>query len=164
MFGYPAQAAVIPAPRDLLGWLSIQADIQTYGGGAHPNHNFDSLVWDKRAGRALSPLEPFTSAKVLDGAVHQRFCDALDNERAERREETVEQVRSDETGKCPGVSELVIVLQASGGKGFDHLLPFAISYAAGSYVEGSYVAEVAVDAAVLGAVKPEYRTAFRASR
>ncbi|MDG2004615.1 MAG: DUF4163 domain-containing protein [Novosphingobium sp.] len=149
---------------DLPGWLGLQAAVQTYGGGAHPNHDFDSLVWDRRTGKAHAPLELFVSAEALDRAVHQRYCAALDKERAERRDQSVEQVRKDGMWECPGVSELVIALESSGGKGFDKIVLLAAPYIAGPYVEGSYVTEVAVDGPVLAAVRPEYREAFRKPR
>ena len=152
------------ASADLPGWLSLQAGIQTYGGGAHPNHDFDSLAWDKRTGKAHAPLELFVSAEALDAAVHERYCAGLDKERAERRQESIEQVRKDEMWECPGVKDLVIVLQSTGGEGFDQLALFAGPYVAGPYVEGSYIVEVAVDASVLRAVRPEYREAFRPAR
>jgi hypothetical protein len=163
--GYPFQPHYFDlawrVSADLPGWLALDAAIQTYGGGAHPNHGFDSLVWDKRAGQALAPLKLFTSADALDRAVRERYCAALDRERAERREVSVEEVRRDEMWECPAVSDIVIVLEARGGEGFDHLVLLAAPYVAGPYVEGSYDAVIAVDAAVLDAVKPEYRAAFR---
>jgi len=166
--GYPFQPHYFDlgwtVSADLPGWLSLQAYVQTYGGGAHPNHDFDSLLWDKRAGKALAPLDLFVSPETLDDVVHERYCAALDKERAERREVSVEQVRQDEMWKCPAVSDLVVVLEAKGGKGLDHLELLAAPYVAGPYVEGSYETELAVDGAVLDAVKPEYREAFRAVR
>jgi hypothetical protein len=165
--GYPFQPhyydAAWDVSADLPGWLAMSAAIQTYGGGAHPNHDFDSLVWDRTAARLLAPLDLFVSAEALDEAVHGRYCAALDRERAERREQTIAQVRADEMWKCPSVSELVIVLQSQAGKGFDRLLLLAAPYVAGAYAEGSYEHELPVDAAVLAAVKPEFRGAFRAA-
>jgi hypothetical protein len=61
--------------------------------------------------------------------------------------------------ECPGVKDLVIVFQSTGGEGFDQLALFAAPY-----VEGGYIVEVAVEASVLRAVRPEYREAFRPAR
>lgn len=149
---------------DLPGWLGLMAAVQSYGGGAHPNHHFDALVWERRAGRVLDPLDLFVSAEALDAAVHKRYCAALDQERAERREESIAQVREDEMWKCPGVAELTIVLESRGAKAFDHLLLLAAPYVAGPYVEGSYETGLTVDDAVIAAVRPEFREAFRVAR
>ena len=149
---------------DLPGWLSLHASVQTYGGGAHPNQGFEALLWDRRQVRALAPLDLFVSGQALDAALRQRYCDALDKERAERREESIEQVRQDTIWQCPGVADLTIVLEAKGGKAFDHIGLLAAPYVAGSYAEGSYETGLAVDGAVIDAVKPEYREAFRAAR
>jgi hypothetical protein len=145
---------------DLPAWLSLQAGVQTYGGGAHPNQHFDTLLWDRKQGRALAPLELFTSVEVLDAALHTRYCNALDKERAERREVSIAEVRQDDIWECPGVADLTLVLESKGGKGFDHVVLLAAPYVAGPYVEGSYATELAVDKAVVAAVKPEYRSAF----
>ncbi len=149
---------------DLPGWLSLQSSVQTYGGGAHPNQHFDTLLWDRKQGRALAPLELFTSAEALDAALHERYCGALEKERAERREVSIAEVRQDEMWACPGVADLTVVLETKGGKAFDTILLLAAPYIAGPYVEGSYETELAVDGAVLDAVKPEFRAVFQAKR
>jgi hypothetical protein len=102
----------------------------------------------------------FISPEELNEAVHERYCDELDKERAKRREQSVEQVRKDMMWECPQVSDLVIELESKGGKGFDHLALLAAPYVAGAYVEGSYTVELPVDRSVLDAVKPLYREAF----
>jgi len=166
--GYPFQPHYFDlawtVAADLPDWLSLEASVQTYGGGAHPNHDFASLVWDRKAGRALDPLDLFVSADALDAALHVRYCAALDKERAERREQSIEEVRHDDIWACPGVADLALVLESKEGKGFDTLSLLAAPYIAGPYVEGSYETELPVDKAVLDAVRPEYREAFRAGR
>jgi len=166
--GYPFQPHYFEAgwtvSADLPRWLALGTSIQTYGGGAHPNHDFASLVWDRKAGRALDPLDLFVSADALDAALHVRYCAALDKERAERREQSIEEVRHDDIWACPGVADLALVLESKEGKGFDTLSLLAAPYIAGPYVEGSYETELPVDKAVLDAVRPEYREAFRAGR
>jgi len=70
----------------------------------------------------------------------------------------------DDMWRCPGVADLTIVLGSKSGKAFDHIMLLAAPYVAGPYVEGSYDTELAVDKAMLEAVKPEYRKAFAVSR
>ena len=45
---------------------------------------------------------------------------------------------------------------------FDRLTVYAGPYVAGPYAEGAYEIDLAVDSAILAAVKPEYREAFSA--
>ncbi|MBV9976695.1 MAG: DUF4163 domain-containing protein [Hyphomicrobiales bacterium] len=49
--------------------ISMSGLIHTYEAGAHPNDDFDTIVWDKAAGRALPLPELFEKAK-LPAALH----------------------------------------------------------------------------------------------
>ena len=142
-------------------FLSLSAELYDYTGGAHPNHGYDALVWDKRARRRLAPLDLFVSAAAFDAALQPKFCDELDKERSKRRGEPVKRDGS-MFYDCIKPSEQTAILGSSNGKLFDKIGILIGPYAAGPYVEGDYEFTFPVTAKLLAAVKPEYRAAFAA--
>ena len=140
-------------------FLSLSAQIYDYTGGAHPNHGYDSLVFDKHAGARLAPLAVFASPAVFDAVIQRPFCAMLDKERSKRREQPVV---SDGSlfNDCIKPSEQTVILGSSTGQAFDKIGILIGPYAAGSYAEGDYEFTLPVTAAMLRAVKPEYRDAF----
>lgn len=145
---------------DLPGFLSLSHEFATYSGGAHGNYGVNSLVWDKTAGRAFDAVELFTSPQALGKALGQRYCDGLDAERKKKGMDL-----PDDGGvfaKCPGMEELTVLVGSSNRRHFNRLTLYAGPYVAGSYAEGAYEVNLNVDPAVIEAVKPEYRDAFRA--
>lgn len=167
--GYPFNAygywTEWKAVTDLPGWLSLSADISTYMGGAHPNHGFDSLVWDKQAGKRLDPAAMFTDKAALSRAIKAPFCRALDAQRREKR---------GGDGKLGGIEEFdgcidplengTLILGSSNRKAFDRIGILVAPYAAGPYAEGSYEVTLPVTAEVLAAVRPQYRSTFAIAR
>ena len=147
---------------DLPGWLSLSQEVDTYTGGAHGNSALESLVWDKQAGKALDAIALFSSPDALDDALGKKFCDALNRERAKRREAPVPAHSDDEFDKCPAIGDLEVLVGSSNRRTFNRLTIYAGPYVAGPYVEGAYEVNLDVDRAILGAVKPEYRAAFTA--
>jgi len=148
---------------DLPRFLSLSNSFATYDGGAHGNAGMESLIWDKEAGEALAGTDLFTSPAALQEALGERFCDALNAEREERRGEPLEPAEPGEDepfSDCPGVDELVVLLGSSNGRRFDRMTLYAGPYLAGPYVEGAYEIDLPVDQAVAEAVRPEYRDAF----
>jgi hypothetical protein len=145
---------------DLPGWLSLSQRNSHFEGGAHPNSGFDSRVWDRKAGRALAPMDLFVSAKALDDALRGPFCDALDRERAVRRGEPVNRASGDDFDACIAPSEQTLILGSTDRKHFNRIGILVSPYAAGPYAEGSYDITVPVTPAVLQAVKPEFRATF----
>jgi hypothetical protein len=145
---------------DLPGWLSLSQRNSHFEGGAHPNSGFDSRVWDRKAGRALAPMDLFVSAKALDDALRGPFCDSLDRERAVRRGEPVNRASGDDFDACIAPSEQTLILGSTDRKRFDRIGILVSPYAAGPYAEGSYDITVPVTPALLQAVKPEFRAAF----
>lgn len=145
---------------DIPGWLSLSGTISTYAGGAHPNTGFDSLLWDKEAGVAREPLDLFRSPQNFQNAIARRFCEQLDAERAERRGEPVDPDADDYFNDCPGVEEITVLLGSSNDRTFDRIGILVMPYVAGPYAEGSYEFDLAVDTALLDAVKPDYAKAF----
>lgn len=147
---------------ELPKWLSLSADIATYSGGAHGNYTVESLVWDKERARSMTAIELFTSPAALEKALGDRFCDALDRERAKRRGAPVGDDPDDPFAQCPGIKELVVLVGSSNGRTFNRLTLYAGPYVAGPYAEGAYQVHLNVDRAVLDTVKPEFREAFSA--
>ena len=140
-------------------FLSLSALVYDYTGGAHPNHGYDSLLFDKAAGARLAPLAVFASAAAFDAVIQRPFCAMLDKERSKRRGEPVV---SDGRlfNDCIKPSEQTVILGSSNGRTFDKIGILIGPYAAGSYAEGDYEFTLPVTAALLRAVKPEYRDAF----
>lgn len=145
------------------GWLSLSNEFSTYTGGAHGMYGMDTLLFDKRAEAIRRPLDLFASPEALWSAVEGRWCTALDTAREKRRGAPVD--KSDETfGGCPGIEELTVLIGSSNGKTFDRMTLYAGPYVAGPYAEGAYEIDLDIDAAVLKAVKTEYRGAFSIKR
>lgn len=149
---------------DLPGWLSLTEDFYAYSGGAHGNYGLESLVWDKQEETAMSGAEMFASPAVLQSALGSRMCDALDAERLEKRGTDYVSNGIDEFDQCPGVDEATVIVGSSNGKTFDRVGIWFGPYVAGPYAEGAYELNFAVDAKVLDAVKPAYRSAFSIKR
>ena len=128
--------------------LSLQSEIGSFEGGAHPNTSYDALLWDRRANRAItisscSRGQP-TSPRLRAAA----YCKRLDAERSKRRGEA----RSSdlpEFNQCPNIR--ISPSRPSTGTGTDastgspssphRMLP-------GPYVEGEYEITLPGDAAV----------------
>lgn len=149
---------------DLPGWLSLSAEISDYQGGAHPNHGFDALVWDRQANQRRKPIDMFTSKAALTQAIRKDFCAALDRERAKKRGGERLGGGIPEFEQCIDPAESTIILGSSNRKAFDRIGVLIAPYEAGPYAEGSYEVTLPVTAAVLAAVKPEFRPTFVAKR
>jgi hypothetical protein len=144
---------------DLPGWLSLSAAVYEDSGGAHPNHGYDALLWDKGAGQKRKAQDLFTSKAALSAAIRAPFCAALDKERAKRRGEPV--VRSDEwPNNCIDPAGSTVILGSGDKQHFNRIGILIGPYEAGSYAEGDYEVTLPVDAKVIAAVRPEYRGAF----
>jgi hypothetical protein len=88
----------------------------------------------------------------------------LDRERAKKRGEPVKPGSTDEFDKCIDPVENTVILGSSNRQAFDRIGVLVGPYAAGPYAEGDYEVTLPVTAAVLAAVKPEYRNAFAVKR
>lgn len=144
-------------------FLSLMSETYVFTGGAHGMTAYGPLLWDREAGREVSFETLTTSPKAFGAAVREGFCDALDKARAEKRGEPVQ--RSDEMfSDCIDPMKQTLVPEAAKGKPIDRLLVVVGPYEAGPYAEGSYEIPLKVDAAMLNAIKPEYRSAFVAAR
>jgi len=146
---------------DLPRFLSLSAMIYMYAGGAHGNGAYDALVWDREAGKVLQVEDFFTSEAVMQEALGARWCAALKKLKIKR---LGEEYADDTFFACPDVVQLNVLLGSAGKKAFDRVGLIAAPYVAGSYAEGSYEVTLPVTAAVIAAVKPEYRAYFAAAK
>ena len=149
---------------DLPGWLSLSAEVGSYEGGAHPNHGFDALLWDRQANARRAVSDLFTSEAALSRAIRADFCRALDKQREERRGEPVARDSDNEFDQCIDPVESTIILGSSNGRAFDRIGVLVAPYAAGPYAEGDYEVTLPVSDAVLAAVKPGFRDSFARGR
>ena len=69
--------------------LSLTFDVATYTGGAHGNYGTIGLLWDRRAAREINVAALFADAANRDRLLTQRWCDALNKAREEKRGEPV---------------------------------------------------------------------------
>lgn len=149
---------------DLPGWLSLSARFSDYQGGAHPNHGFATLLWDRQANERRDPIDLFISKQALSQAIRKDFCAALDRERGKRRGEPVRPGSTAEFDRCIDPAESTVILGSSSGRAFDRVGVLVAPYEAGPYAEGDYEVTLPVTQAVLAAVKPGYRAAFATGR
>ncbi|MDD3799305.1 MAG: DUF4163 domain-containing protein [Novosphingobium sp.] len=149
---------------DLPGWLSLSAQVYAYTGGAHGNHWFSALLWDKRAGKQRDVLSLFTSKATLEKAIQPAMCDALDRERAKRRGEKIVRDQKDWMSACITLDDATVILGSAGHEAFDRIGFLIPPYAAGPYAEGSYEVTLPVTSAILRAVKPQFRESFAQGR
>lgn len=159
--GYAKEWTVVAQLPD---WLSLNAEIALYSGGAHGNVAYDSLVWSKTGDFGLDPLEFFRSPGNLERAVRRRYCEELNGERARRRGELVPQDSEDMFDQCPKLEELTVLLGSSNGREFNRIGLIAAPYVAGPYAEGTYEVTLPVDSSVLDAAKPELVRYFALGR
>lgn len=157
--GATSWAVVTQTPR----FLSLSAEVYAYSGGAHGMTVFDTLLWDKQAGKALEPSDIFTGQEALRDAIRQPFCKELDKQRSKKREG--DDWKADEMfSECIDPTDSTIILGSSNGQAFDRIGVLVAPYEAGPYAEGSYDVTVPVTRAVMEAVKPAYRGAFTPAR
>lgn len=160
-YGYSGAWSVV---TELPGWLSLSGSMWSFSGGAHGNPWSQALLWDKGANVRRAPLDLFTSPQALSRAIRAPFCDQLDKERAKRRETKIDRNSGDPFDACIDPVKSVIILGSSNRQQFNRIGVLVDPYEAGPYVEGTYDISIPVTAAVIAAVKPQYRAAFAPGR
>lgn len=141
--------------------LSLIGEMYFYTGGAHGGTGYKTLVWDKLRNGESGVVAMATSPEALAKAIGARFCTALDKARAEKRGGPV--VRGDdEFTRCVDPLKQTLLFTSRDGKAIDGLLIVIGPYEAGPYSEGSYEIALPIDAAMIGAIKPDFRDAFTA--
>ncbi len=146
------------------GWLSLSSHGAGYSGGAHGITWFESLLWDTAANHEREVTDLFTSSRSLSAAIRTPFCAALDRERAKRRGAPVNRASGDTFDECIDPVKSTVILGSSDRRQFDRIGVLVGPYEAGPYAEGEYEVTVPVTAAVIAAVRPEYRAAFKLGR
>jgi hypothetical protein len=143
--------------------LSLQSELSSFTGGAHPNTSYGALIWERKLNRQVSMDALLAGRGNFAAIARVPYCKALDAERKKRRQgETLD---LPEFNACPKFSDLAIapVDQDHDGR-FDHISFVASPYVAAPYVEGKYAIVLPVTAGLMGALRPEYRNSFEAQR
>jgi len=146
------------------GWFSLSSDSYFYTGGAHGMSMSDALLWDEKAGTARKVADLFTSEGALRSAIQSDFCNALDKERSKRRGTPVNRESGEMFSECIDPLASTLILGSANGQTFDRIGVLIAPYEAGPYAEGEYEVTLPVSAAVMRALKPQYRTSFSPGR
>lgn len=141
--------------------LSLKVDVGSYEGGAHGNHGIGGLLWDRTAAKEIKDVDLFTEPANRDRLLTQRWCDALNKAREEKRGEPVG--GGGMFDDCPNLDEISIIPTDKDKNGkFELLTLIASPYVAGPWAEGDYEIELAVTSDLLSGLKSEYRASFEA--
>ena len=142
--------------------LSLEGVFEGFTGGAHPQHGNEALLWDRKLNRETDLNRLFVKSSAFLALTRGPYCKALDGERRQRREG---ESLGGEFDQCPKYGELKIAPVDNNGNGrFDRIAFVAMPYVAGPYVEGAYETPLPVTAALIAALKPEYRSSFEVYR
>ncbi|APL94438.1 DUF3298/DUF4163 domain-containing protein [Sphingobium indicum] len=144
-------------------FLALRSESYVYTGGAHGMTGYEALLWDKARKRETAVTALMTSPAAFAAAIRDRFCDALDKARAEKRGAPVKRSDDDDFTKCIDPMQQVLVPTSKDGKLVDGVTVVIGPYSAGPYAEGSYEIALPVDAAMRKAIKTEYQDAFAAA-
>lgn len=142
--------------------LSLQYQLGTFTGGAHPNSSYGALLWERRLTQPIAIGALFLRADAFAGLTRIAYCKALNDERRKRRQG--EELQG-EFSQCPKYAELAIspVDKDKDGR-FDEIAFVASPYTAGPYAEGEYDLVLPVTRQLIAAIKPIYRGSFEAQR
>ena len=139
------------------GWISLSGGLSAYDGGTHPNYSYLALLWNSQTDSKMNVVDLFVSPSAFESAVSERFNKALNHQRREKRGGDLGEGRAAEALQA---SMQPIILGSSDGQRFNRIGFLVSPYQAGPYVEGTYEVTLAIDAALLDALKPEYRRFF----
>jgi hypothetical protein len=143
--------------------LSLENELGTFTGGAHPNTSYGALLWDRGLNRETSMDSLVNGRGAFEASTRGGYCKALDRERLQRREG--EKPDLDEFNACPKYSELAIAPVDRDRNGrFDRIDFVASPYTAGPYAEGEYRISLPVSARLVRALKPQFRASFEVHR
>jgi hypothetical protein len=133
-----------------------------YSGGAHGAFWSDAILWDKKTGQEIGFLDLFADKEAAKKAMMPAYCAMLDAERLGVRGEPTP--KDDIFGECVDPFENGIVFPAELGSGGYQRIGFTLPpYAAGPYVEGEYVFDIAASDYITSSLKPEYQGLFQIS-
>lgn len=141
--------------------LSIAAKVEVYSGGAHGNSFFNTILWDKKAGKPLLLFDLFTNKAQASAVIGARYCPGLDEARAERRGEALPLPGKGWLVECPALENYEITpVDANGDGRFETLRILLPPGEAGSNAEGGYEVDVTTAGDLNSLIKPEYRASF----
>ena len=141
--------------------LSLRVDSAAYTGGAHGNSGTGQLIWDRARRVEIKPADLFAETANRDRLLTQRWCDALNRARQEKRGEPV--AGGGMFDDCPSLDDIAVIPADKDGNGrFEQLQLVASPYVAGSYAEGSYEVELPVTADLVAGIRADYRPSFEA--
>ena len=141
--------------------LSLRVDVGGYEGGAHGNYGVGALLWDRQARREIDFAGLFAARPNRDRLLTQRWCDALNRAREEKRGEPVG--GGGMFDDCPGLDDIAIIPGDADKDGrFDRIQLVASPYVAGPWVEGAYEIELAVTPDLVAGLREEYQPSFEA--
>ncbi|UZW53863.1 DUF4163 domain-containing protein [Sphingobium sp. JS3065] len=165
--GFPFHAHALQTrwtvTADTPRFLALASESYAYTGGAHGMTGYDALLWDKDRKRETAVEALMTSPAAFAAAIRDRFCDALDKARAEKRGEPVKRGDDDDFTKCIDPMKEVLAPTSKDGKLIDGVTVIIGPYSAGPYAEGKYEIALPVDGAMRKAIKTEYQDAFVAT-
>ncbi len=131
-----------------------------YSGGAHGMFWSDAILWDKKDQKEVKFLDLFVDKEVTKKAIMPAYCAMLDAERVALRGEATP--KSELFGDCVDPFENGIVYPENMGADGYLRIGFALPpYAAGPYVEGEYILDIAAPAYITEGLKPEFRELFQ---
>ncbi|MEO7564547.1 MAG: DUF4163 domain-containing protein [Sphingomicrobium sp.] len=146
--------------------LSLTEDVSEFTGGAHPNSGMLAILWDRTLKNMVTVDSLFAGgASTLQTLLRKNYCAALTKERNKRRgpDGAVEGAH-DPFNQCPKFSDLTLIPEGQASRPFAMLSLHADPYVAGPYVEGEYDVDLPVTAALVAALKPQYRASFAPAR
>ena len=121
------------------------SDFGVFEGGAHPNSNYNALLWDRRLGREIAIGDQFLRVSSFAAVTRGSYCKTSCQGTAKRREG--EKLDLPEFNECPKYSDLAIApIDRDKDGRLDTLELLASPYVAGPYVEGEYEIELPVTA------------------
>ncbi|MFT4027115.1 MAG: DUF3298 and DUF4163 domain-containing protein [Novosphingobium sp.] len=147
---------------ELPDWLSLSEEVYSFSGGAHPNHGYAALLWDKQANVRRQAVDLFQSKAALAKVIRRDFCARIDRERVKRRGGPLEP--GGPFTDCIDPTDSAVILGSSNRQAFDRIGILVGPYEAGPYAEGDFEVTLPVTPAILAAVKPEYRRFFAVER
>jgi hypothetical protein len=132
-------------------FLSLTADNRTDQNGAHPNRDFDSLLWDRARRRAVAVPAVLGPSRLA--AMSGRYCARL--------AAAVRARGGEPPARCPALGERVLAFADRDRDGrFDALHVLIAPYVAASYADGAFVVDVPFAPGDLAGLAAPDRAAF----
>lgn len=144
-------ATVAALPR----FLSLSADILENQGGVHDNERYIGIVWDRQTHTARAPLSFFVSPAAFGASIRVAFCRNL----AQQRRGGDQAFGEAGTQPCPAPEQQTLILGSSDHSRFDRI-GILMEHLPQPGDDRSYEVTLPVTAAVMAAVRPEWRSYF----